>query len=135
VIVLSPTALGFVTERHLGTLTTLRANGTPHVVPVGFTFDPATATAWVICRDGGVKVRNLERGDGQARAVLCQFDGARWISLEGTGQVHRDPATVAEAVRRYEIRYQAPRPNPTRIALAITIDRVIDRSVRPVATN
>ena len=29
---LTPTALEFVTERHLATLTTLRADGTPHVV-------------------------------------------------------------------------------------------------------
>ena len=27
----------FLTERHCATLTTLRPDGTPHVVPVGFT--------------------------------------------------------------------------------------------------
>ena len=31
--------LDFLTERHLATLTTLRPDGTPHVVPVGFTYD------------------------------------------------------------------------------------------------
>ena len=31
--------LDFLTERHLATLTTLRRDGTPHVVPVGFTYD------------------------------------------------------------------------------------------------
>ncbi|CAN5181174.1 hypothetical protein BH24ACT1_BH24ACT1_05600 [soil metagenome] len=35
--------LGFLGESHLATLTTLRADGTPHVVPVGFTFDPDEA--------------------------------------------------------------------------------------------
>ncbi len=34
------TALEFLTERHLASLTTLRADGSPHVVPVGFTYDP-----------------------------------------------------------------------------------------------
>ena len=33
-------ALQFLHERHLATLTTLRSDGTAHVVPVGFTFDP-----------------------------------------------------------------------------------------------
>ena len=29
----------FLSEHHLATLTTLRADGSPHVVPVGFSFD------------------------------------------------------------------------------------------------
>ena len=49
---LAPTTLEFLTERHLATLTTLRADGSPHVVPVGVTFDPATATARVITSTG-----------------------------------------------------------------------------------
>ena len=32
-------SLDFLAERHLATLTTLRRDGTPHVVPVGFTYD------------------------------------------------------------------------------------------------
>src|SRR3712207_4954064 len=34
----------FWTERHLCTLTTIRPDGTPHVVPVGVTLDVETAT-------------------------------------------------------------------------------------------
>ena len=34
-----PMSLDFLTERHLATLTTLRRDGSPHVVPVGFTYD------------------------------------------------------------------------------------------------
>ena len=33
-------ALDFLTERHLATLTTLRRDGSPHVVPVGFHLRP-----------------------------------------------------------------------------------------------
>ena len=36
----SPAMLAFLAERHLATLTTLRADGSPHVVPVGFSYDP-----------------------------------------------------------------------------------------------
>ena len=40
---LGPGVLTFLTERHLATLTPLRADGSPHVVPVGVTFDPPPA--------------------------------------------------------------------------------------------
>ncbi|MSX15853.1 MAG: PPOX class F420-dependent enzyme, partial [Actinobacteria bacterium] len=36
---LSASQLEFIRENHLATLTTLRPDGSPHVVPVGFTFD------------------------------------------------------------------------------------------------
>ncbi len=37
---LGPEVIDFLTERHLATLTTLRRDGSPHVVPVGFTYEP-----------------------------------------------------------------------------------------------
>ncbi|HJR37096.1 MAG TPA: pyridoxamine 5'-phosphate oxidase family protein, partial [Nocardioidaceae bacterium] len=35
-------------ERHLCTLSTLRADGTPHLVPVGAVLDAEAGYAWVI---------------------------------------------------------------------------------------
>ena len=49
---LTSDALDFLSERHLAMLTTLRADGSPHVVAVGFTFDPVTHIARVITSDG-----------------------------------------------------------------------------------
>ena len=40
--------LAFLRERHLATLTTLRTDGTPHVVAVGFTYDATQRVARVI---------------------------------------------------------------------------------------
>lgn len=45
---LTSDALAFLTERHLAMLTTLRTDNSPHVVAVGFTFDPKTHIARVI---------------------------------------------------------------------------------------
>jgi hypothetical protein len=42
--------------------------------------------------------------------------------------VTRDPDDVAEAVRRYTQRYQEPRPNPERVAIEITVARVLGRA-------
>lgn len=116
--------LEFLAERHLATLTTLRADGSPHVVPVGFTFDQATGIARVICSDGTQKVRNVER---TASVVLCQIAGAAWLSLEGPARVARSPEAVAEGERRYGARYQAPRPNDQRVVIEVTVDRVLGR--------
>ncbi len=124
---LSPDVLAFLAERHLATLTTIRPDGTPHVVPVGFSFDAATSTVRVICSEGGQKVRNVDAG---SRAVVSQVDGARWLSLEGTAVVSRDPLVIADAEHRYADRYQAPRANPDRVVMVITVDRVLGRASR-----
>jgi F420H(2)-dependent biliverdin reductase len=115
-------ALAFLAECHLASLTTLRPDGTPHVVPVGFSYDVTTRIARVITRRGSVKARNVAAG---SRAVLCQIDGRRWLTLEGEARVREDAAAVVEAVRRYADRYRPPRPNPERVAIEITVDRIL----------
>jgi F420H(2)-dependent biliverdin reductase len=113
-----------MTARGLASLTTLRANGTPHVVPVGYTYDPDTHIVRIISSDATQKVVNAEQG---GRAVVCQVDGAHWISLEGTTTVARDPGSVADASARYAARYQPPRENPRRVVIVLAVDRVLGR--------
>ena len=115
--------LAFFTERHLATLTTLRADGSPHVVPVGVTYDAATRTARVITSGASAKARHV-RG-GQGRVAVCQVDGRRWATLEGTAVVCEDPGSVADAVARYAVRYRQPRENPARVVLEIAVDRIL----------
>ena len=62
---LTPASLAFLAERHLATFTTLRRDGSPHAVPVGFTWDDEALVARVIaagaaprwCRPGRVAGR------------------------------------------------------------------------------
>lgn len=119
---LSPAAVEFLTERHLATLTTLRADGTPHVVPVGFTWDGDAGLARVITNGSSVKARNVRRS---GYAAVGQVDGRRWLTLEGPATVLDDPAQVGEAERRYAERYRTPRENPARVVLAIEVRRVL----------
>ena len=127
---LSPTALEFVTQRRLATLSTPRADGTAHVVPVGFTWDPTGAD------DGGPlvrvtmqrtsrKARNVaEAPGGAARVAICSFERATWITLEGAGSLSEDPDEVAEALRRYALRYErTPAHDPGRAVLRVAVDR------------
>ena len=120
--------LAFLVERHLATLTTLRADGTPHVVPVGFTFDPDRRLARVITRGGSRKVAHVRAaGPAGARVALSQVDGGRWLTLEGAATVSEDPTEIAEAVQRYAGRYRPPAASPTRVALLVAVDRVLGR--------
>ncbi|MDN5760708.1 MAG: TIGR03618 family F420-dependent PPOX class oxidoreductase [Microlunatus sp.] len=123
---LSADVIAFLAERHLATLTTLRADGSPHVVPVGFSYDPATQTAWVITSGDSVKARNAGRAG--AVAALCQVERARWLTLSGPVRVDRDPAVVAEAEQRYAARYRQPRINPKRVALIVAVNRMLGSS-------
>ena len=118
-----PAVREFWTERHLCTLTTLRQDGSPHVVPVGATVDPAAGLLRVIASGGSAKVRQVRAG--AARVAICQVDGPRWSTIEGRAVVRDDPESVAEAERRYAERYRRPRPNPQRVVIEVTITRVL----------
>lgn len=117
--------LAFLHERHLATLTTLRADGSPHVVPVGFGFDRTHRTVRIITQPSSQKVANARHG---GRAAVCQVDGGRWLTLEGPIRVVADADGVAAAVAAYTERYQAPRERPERVALEITVDRIMGRA-------
>ncbi|MFJ2233467.1 pyridoxamine 5'-phosphate oxidase family protein [Streptomyces sp. NPDC087859] len=119
--------LSFWRERHLCTLTTLRPDGSPHVVPVGVTYDQETGVARVITSGSSKKARNvLAAGPEGARVAVCQTAGRRWATLEGRARVRTEPDRVAEAVRRYAQRYERePRPNPARVVIEIEVTRAL----------
>ncbi len=118
----------FLRDRHLASLTILRPDGTPHVTPVGFTWDPDTATARIITWAGAKKVRLLDAAGG-GRAALCQVDGGRWVTLEGHATVTADPEQCAEAVARYGERYSPAKDRGAdRRAIIIAVDSVLGRA-------
>ena len=112
----------FWIDRRIGTLVTLRADGSPHVVPVGVTLDLEAGLVRVICSRGSQKARNAAGG---GRAAVSQVDGRRWSTLEGEVALRDDPPAVAEAERRYAQRYRVPRVNPQRVVLEITVRRAL----------
>lgn len=119
---LSAAASAFVTERHLATLTTIRRDGSPHVVPVGFTLDPGRGVVRVITFAGSAKAAHARAG---GRAAVCQVDGGRWITFEGSVHLRDDAGTVAEAVAAYAVRYRPPKVRTDRVVLELTVDRVL----------
>ncbi len=119
-----PAVLAFVTDRHLATLTTLRRDGSPHVVAVGFSYDPDAGVVRVITFPASVKARNASRS---GRAAVSQVDRGRWLTMEGPVRLVTDPAGVATAVAGYTARYGAPGERADRVAIEITVDRVLGR--------
>jgi hypothetical protein len=100
----------------------MRADGLPHVVPVGVALDLEERCAWVITNRSSQKVRNL----GHSRQVAaCQVDGRHWSTLEGRGEPCTDEASVRRAEERYATRYRTPKPNPDRVAIRIDVDRFL----------
>ncbi|WKU03893.1 TIGR03618 family F420-dependent PPOX class oxidoreductase [Micromonospora sp. HUAS LYJ1] len=128
-------ALTFCRERHLATLTTLRPDGTPHVVPVGLTYDPAAGLARVITSAGAAKARYVAAaGAAGVPVAACHLDGRWWLTIEGRAMLRTDAAAVAEAERRYAERYRPPRPNPERVVIEIGVTRLLG-SLPPPASG
>jgi F420H(2)-dependent biliverdin reductase len=95
----------FLADRHIATLTTLRPDGTPHVVPVSFSWDSETRRVRILAGIESRKVKNLITAP-ESRVAVCQADGRVWVTLEGTATVSEDPGRVAEGRRRYIERYR-----------------------------
>ena len=122
----TPEFIEFWTDRELATLTTIRADGTPHVVPVGVTIDVEANLARVITSGHSVKARRIAAAGADGLPVaVCQVDGRRWSTLEGVAILRADRPSVAEAERRYAERFRVPRENPARVVLEITISRIL----------
>ena len=116
----------FWTERHLATLTTVRPDGTPHVVAVGVTVDFEAGLARVITFAPSVKARLVRAAGAEGIPVaVCQLDGPRWSTLEGRAVLRDDPASVLDAENRYAARYRQPKPNPQRVVIEIAVTRVL----------
>ena len=125
----SPEVQAFLREYHLATLTTLRADGSPHVVAVGFSYDVGNRVVRVITWAASQKARNAARmqAAGQ-RGAVCQVDGGRWLSLEGPVRLVTDPDGVRAGVDGYAARYRQPAERDDRVVIEIDVDRILGRA-------
>ncbi|MGP3975332.1 pyridoxamine 5'-phosphate oxidase family protein [Streptomyces sp. 8N114] len=128
----APDEPAFWEERRTCFLTTPRPDGTPHLVPVGVTYDPRTRIARVISSRSSKKVRNvLAAGPAGVRVAVSQAEGRRWCTLEGIAVVRDDAESVADAEERYARRYKPPRPNPERVVIEIAVTRAMGTAKPP----
>ena len=72
--------LDFLVERHLATLTIVKADNTPHVTPVGVTYEPERTLARVITWADSWKAKHVQSLETAAVAV-CTVDGLSLIHI------------------------------------------------------
>ena len=126
---LSADVLGFLHEYHLATLTTLRPDGSPHVVAVGFSYDADQRVARIITWAASQKAKNAARMEAAGqRGAVCQVDGGRWLSLEGRVRLVSDPEGVRAGVEGYAARYRQPGERDDRVVIEIDVDRILGRA-------
>ena len=125
---LSDDVLTFLRDRHLATLTTLRDDGTPHVVPVGFSYDASARIARVITWEASQKAVNARRmEEAGLHAAVCQVDGGRWLTLEGPVRLVTGSEAVRPGVDGYAERYQEPKHRDDRCVVEIDVERILGR--------
>lgn len=121
-----PAVQDFWIERHLQTLTTVTPQGRPHTVPVAGVLEPGRPLVQILCSRRSRKVRNVRAAHpGAAWATVCQVDGRRWTTLEGTAQILTAPDAITAAERLYATRFRTPRPNPDRVVLTLHVSTVL----------
>lgn len=124
---LDDSVLEFLTERHLATLTTLRTDGSPHVVAVGFSYDPDARVARVITWATSQKAINAGRMETAGQhAAVSQVDGGRWLTLEGP--VRLVTSDVQPGVDGYAARYRQPKERDDRAVLEIDVTKILGRA-------
>ena len=119
--------LTFLNEYHLATLTIVKADGTPHVTAVGFTYEPERQLARVITWADSWKAKHIA-AVGRANAAICSVDGGRWLTLSGTATVTNDPAAIAEGVTRYANRYRQPKERDDRVVVELHVTKIVGRA-------
>lgn len=121
-----PGVRAFAQERHLATIATLRADGTPHLTPVGFTLaadgTDGDDVVRVITFAAATRVRNLRH---DPRAAVSWVDGGRWATLEGPAVLRTDAESCALAEALYARKYRPPKSRPDRVVIEIAVTRVL----------
>jgi PPOX class probable F420-dependent enzyme len=86
-----------------GKLATVRADGSPHVAPIWFTFDPASGDLVFMTWHTSLKAKNMRR---DPRVSVCVDDESfpfAWARLDGRARFRQDDRVywATETSRRY----------------------------------
>lgn len=112
----------FWNSPRLATLGTVRADGSPHLVPVKCMRDGDRFL--VLTRPETMKVRNLEV---TGRASLAEHTDTVWATVEGPAHIAEDRDEFEDARAAYEGRFGRPETWATGV-LVVEVDRVLHGS-------
>jgi PPOX class probable F420-dependent enzyme len=124
-------ARAFISSNHRAVLATLRADGTPQLVPVTAAVD-AEGRVIVSTTEPSVKVRNLRRNPHAALCVMNDGFFGAWAHVEGTVEIVELPEAMELLVDYYRRvsgehpdwdDYRAAMERDRRVLLRISIQR------------
>lgn len=87
--------VAYLTERPLGVLATVGADGTPHAVPVEVLVHAGKVYAW--CEGDSVKVSNVRRS---GRAAMLAYKGSGGVLVRGSTRLLTASDPSYEAITR-----------------------------------
>ena len=94
----------YLSEPHVALLTSVRANGRPHVAPVWFAWQEGRVL--VMTGASSVKARNLRGNPSVTLSVASDSRPYQYVSLEGDANLSQD--NMEELVHRICIKYDGP---------------------------
>lgn len=104
----------YLAERDQGVLATVSADGSPHLAPVLYRWDPDNRVVRISTRTGRVKAANLASDE---HAALYVEGPDRWsfVVAEGHGEVSPPSTEPGDATGR-ELLDMFPQPDPAAVA-------------------
>jgi PPOX class probable F420-dependent enzyme len=117
----------FLTNPFVGTVTTLRADGSPHSTIV-WVDDEENGEISFNTAFGRLKPHNLERDPRVALLVLDPNDAYRWVALDGLAELTTDgaDAQIDRLAKKYlgKDEYPFRKPDEQRVTVRITPRRI-----------
>jgi PPOX class probable F420-dependent enzyme len=113
----------FMSERPLGVLATVGADGTPHAVPVEVVVHGGKVYAW--SQERSVKVQNVRRS---GRAAMLVYRGNSHALVRGPARLlHAGDAGYDEITRAFLTKYEREETYGNDVLVEVSPDRVVTR--------
>ena len=89
----------FLQEPHMARIATTNADGSPHVVPLLYLFNPEDASFFISTGEDSVSVKNLKRNPAFAICIDDENAPFRAVVVEGDAQVSETMGTDHEGLK------------------------------------
>ena len=112
----------FLSTRAFGALNSIDETNNIHTAVVGFHFNMIDNKIRIISQKNSKKVKNIKQND---HVSLSQIRENKWLSFIGTAKIKYDEESIKQATDAYTLRYEQPSENPDRVAIEISVKKIL----------
>ena len=112
----------FLSTRAFGALNSIDETNNIHSAVVGFHFNMIDNKIRIISQKNSKKVKNIKQND---HVSLSQIRENKWLSFIGTATIKYDEESIKQAMDAYTLRYEKPSENPNRVAIEISVKKIL----------